>query len=246
MREAYRFEKNNLLITGVDIKSVGPTDEKTINLLRKSVQMAIEITTNSQEAAARHEANKLEQEARGKLEHQKIIDEAEVEKSKQKLLQMQIAAAALESTGEAKAVALGKAETDRIQSQSMVAKSKAEVDERRIVMESEIEQRKKKHELEMAHLAAKSALELKQKRALAQLEANRFSRMVQSIGRENLSLMARAGSKHDIQMLQALGIRSTLITDGSTPINLLTTADGLIGRTNASEAIASTMLEGNA
>jgi len=29
-------------------------------------------------------------------------------------------------------------------------------------------------------------------------------------------------------MLQALGMKSTLITDGNTPINLLTTASGLI------------------
>ena len=30
-------------------------------------------------------------------------------------------------------------------------------------------------------------------------------------------------------MLQALGLRSTLITDGSSPINLFNTAHGLVG-----------------
>jgi len=30
-------------------------------------------------------------------------------------------------------------------------------------------------------------------------------------------------------MLQALGMKSTLITDGNSPINLLTTATGLVG-----------------
>lgn len=30
-------------------------------------------------------------------------------------------------------------------------------------------------------------------------------------------------------MLQALGMKSTLITDGNTPINLFSTANGLIG-----------------
>ena len=30
-------------------------------------------------------------------------------------------------------------------------------------------------------------------------------------------------------MLQSLGLKSTLITDGSNPINLFTTAHGLIG-----------------
>ena len=32
-------------------------------------------------------------------------------------------------------------------------------------------------------------------------------------------------------MLQALGLKSTLITDGSTPLNLFNTAQGLIGGT---------------
>ena len=31
------------------------------------------------------------------------------------------------------------------------------------------------------------------------------------------------------KLLQSLGIKSTLITDGSTPINLFTTASGLLG-----------------
>ena len=32
-----------------------------------------------------------------------------------------------------------------------------------------------------------------------------------------------------VKMLQALGLKSTLITDGTTPINLFNTAQGLIG-----------------
>jgi len=32
-----------------------------------------------------------------------------------------------------------------------------------------------------------------------------------------------------VKMLQALGMKSTLITDGSSPINLFTTATGLVG-----------------
>jgi len=32
-----------------------------------------------------------------------------------------------------------------------------------------------------------------------------------------------------VKMLQALGLKSTLITDGSSPVNLFNTANGLIG-----------------
>lgn len=47
------FPQNNLIITSVDIQSVEPVDQRTRDALMKSVQLAIEITSNSQEAAAR-------------------------------------------------------------------------------------------------------------------------------------------------------------------------------------------------
>lgn len=54
VRELFRFNQNNLIITSIDIQSVEPVDQRTRDSLQKSVQLAIEITTNSQEAAARY------------------------------------------------------------------------------------------------------------------------------------------------------------------------------------------------
>ena len=51
-------------MTSVDIQSVEPVDQKTKDSLMKSVQLAIEITTNAQEATAKHEAQRIEQEAK--------------------------------------------------------------------------------------------------------------------------------------------------------------------------------------
>lgn len=53
VRPSLRFEQNKLVISSVDIQSVEPVDQRTRDALQKSVQLAIEITTNSQEAAAR-------------------------------------------------------------------------------------------------------------------------------------------------------------------------------------------------
>ena len=53
VRGEFRFPANNLVITSIDIQSVEPVDQRTRDALQKSVQLAIEITTNSQEAAAR-------------------------------------------------------------------------------------------------------------------------------------------------------------------------------------------------
>jgi major vault protein len=45
---------NNLHITQVDIQSIDPVEEETRLSLQKSVNMAFEIQTRSQEAAAQH------------------------------------------------------------------------------------------------------------------------------------------------------------------------------------------------
>ncbi|XP_052558218.1 major vault protein isoform X2 [Tympanuchus pallidicinctus] len=53
LREHLRFVPNGLVVTSVDIQSVEPVDQRTRDALQRSVQLAIEIATNSQEAAAR-------------------------------------------------------------------------------------------------------------------------------------------------------------------------------------------------
>lgn len=90
VRDRFEFKQNNLVITSIDIQSVEPVDQRTRESLQKSVQLAIEITTNSQEATAKHEAERLEQEAKGRLDRQKIHDEAEAEKAKRGLLELQV------------------------------------------------------------------------------------------------------------------------------------------------------------
>lgn len=76
----------------------------------------------------RHEAERLEQEAKGRLERQKITDEAEAERARKELLELQAQSAAVESTGQAKAEAQSRAEAARIEGEAAVqqAKLKAE------------------------------------------------------------------------------------------------------------------------
>ena len=57
MKDCFKFAANRLVITNVDIQSVEPVDQRTRDSLQKSVQLAIEITTNSQEASARSVLN---------------------------------------------------------------------------------------------------------------------------------------------------------------------------------------------
>jgi major vault protein len=140
VKDSFSFPANNLVITNIDIQSVEPVDQKTRDSLQKSVQLAIEITTKSQEAAARHEAERREQEARGRLERQKIQDEAEAEKSRAQLLFLQASSAAVESTGHAKAEAQARAEAAEIEGNAAVTQAKLKADALKIESEADLEQ----------------------------------------------------------------------------------------------------------
>uniref|UniRef100_A0A3Q2Q115 Major vault protein n=1 Tax=Fundulus heteroclitus TaxID=8078 RepID=A0A3Q2Q115_FUNHE len=229
VRPSYRFSQNNLVISSVDIQSVEPVDQRTRDALQKSVQLAIEITTNSQEATARHEAERLEQEARGKLERQKITDQAEAEKARKELLELEALSASVESTGAAKAEAQSQAEAARIRGEAAVNEAKLKAEAQRIEAEAELQRLAKAREQELGYKKEMDRLEVEKKERLAQLESQRFKEMMDSLGSETLKEIARAGPELQVKMLQSLGLKSTLITDGSTPINLFTTANGLLG-----------------
>ena len=73
---------------------------------------------------SRHEAERLEQKAKGALERQKITDEAEAERARKELLELQANSAAVESTGQAKAEAQSRAEAAKIEGQAAVEQAR--------------------------------------------------------------------------------------------------------------------------
>jgi len=226
------FPQNNLVVTSVDVQSVEPVDQRTRDALQKSVQLAIEITSNSQEAAARHEAERLEQESRGKLERQRIKDEAIAEEARKGLLELQIQLAALESTGQAKAEAQSQAESALITCQSAVERARLEAEAEGIRAEAEINRLKVAREAELEYLSKKNELELSRRKEEMDVETTFYLKRVEAIGSDNLRLIACAAPDRDVKMLRALNLKSTLITDGRTPVNLLDATSGLIGQTS--------------
>lgn len=230
VRSAFRFSANNLLITNIDIQSVEPVDQRTRDSLQKSVQLAIEITTKSQEAAARQESARLEQEAMGRLERQKISDEAEAERSRRQLIQLQAESAAVESTGQATAEARARAEAANIEGQAAVKQAQLSAEASKIKSEAELEQLRAKQIAEIEHQKALNALQVSKAKDLALIEAKKFGDVVDAIGAETIKSMAEAGPAMQAKLLQGLGLKSFLITDGNSPINLFNTASGLIGQ----------------
>ncbi len=115
--------------------------------MQEKYEANVQITTNSQEAAAKHEASRREQEAKGLLERQRIKDEADAEDVRKQLLELQALSAAVESTGQAKAEAQSRAESARIEGEAAVestGQAKAEAQSRaesaRIEGEAAVEQ----------------------------------------------------------------------------------------------------------
>ena len=229
IRKEFDFKQNNLVITSIDIQAVEPVDQRTRDSLQKSVQLAIEITTNSQEAAAKHEAERLEQEARGKLERQKIRDEAEAEKARRALLELQALSAAVESTGQAKAEAQSRAEAQKIEGEAAVEQARLKAQAVKIEADSELERLTQARNAELSFIKEQNLIEINKQTQMTEIETSKFKKMIDAIGAQTLRDMATAGPELQVKMLRALGLQSTLITDGSNPINLFNTANGLIG-----------------
>jgi major vault protein len=53
--------------------------------------------------------------------------------------------------------------------------------------------------------------------------------MVDSIGQETIIAMANSGPEQQAELLKGLGLQGFIMTDGNNPINLMNTANGLVG-----------------
>merc|ERR1719232_110655 len=178
VKNSITFSANNLVVTSVDVKSVDPVDQRTRDSLQKSVTLAIEITTQSQEAAARREAERIEQEAQGRLARQRILDDAEAEKARRELISLQAESSAVESTGQAKAEAIARAESTKIEAEAAVQAAKLKADALKIETESELERLKGAREADIKFAMEQNQLEVEKAERMARIEADKFNHLV--------------------------------------------------------------------
>jgi len=220
IRNRFAFNANNLVISNIDIQSVEPVDSRTRDALQKSVQLAIEITTRSQEATARHEAEKREQEARGELERQQIIDKAKAEAARKSLLELQAQSATVEATGAATADAKAQAARAEIRGNASVEQSKLSAKAAKIKAESELNEVKGEQEAEIAHQKALNELEVSRARDLAAIESSKFKKIVDTIGKDTLKAIAVAGPDMQEKLLGGLGLKSFSLSGPTSPLNM--------------------------
>jgi len=229
VRSSLRFRSNNLVITNIDIQSVEPVDSKTRDALQKSVQLAIEITTKSQEASARHEAERREQEARGQLERQKIDDEAGAEAARRELLELQSKSMIVESTGQATAEENARSAASKIEGEAKVKQATQVAEAQTTISTNKLSLLCEEQEADIEYQRDLNKLEITKAQQLADIEAMKFKAIVDAIGANTLQRIAESGPALQKKTLQGLGLKSFVITDGSTPINLFNGAGGQIG-----------------
>jgi len=229
IRNRFEFAANALVITNIDIQGVEPVDESTRLSLQKSVQLAIQITTSSQEARAKHDAHREEEAAKGALERQRLMNEAQAESEKKKLLQLKAESAAVETSGQATAEARALAEARQIEGEAQVKQAELKAAATKIETQARLDALRMEQELEVANRRVLDALEVERAEKLAEIETKKFSDTVDAIGAGTIAEMARAGPEMQAKLLQGLGLKGYLVTDGKSPINLLGTAQGLIG-----------------
>lgn len=224
-----KFAANNLLVTNVDVQSVEPVEQRTRDALQKSVQLAIEISTSSQEALANHEALREEQIAEGKLNCQKIRDQSQAEVERKELVELRAKTAAAESTGQAKAEAIARAEAALIKGTAARKQAELRAQASSIRVKAQIEQLKMRQAQELDHKKALDNLEIEKAEKEAKIESEKFAAIVEAIGADTIEAIAQAGPEMQAKLLEGLGLQGFLVTDGTSPINLFNTANGLVG-----------------
>ncbi|KAJ9443045.1 Major vault protein [Diplonema papillatum] len=232
VRDRFEFPANRLVIVNVDIQSVEPVDQRTRDSLQKSVQLAIEIMTKSQEAAARHRAEREAQKANSELERRKLRDSSESEAQKKEFLKLQAENEAIEATGQARAEAEARAEAMIIEANSELEQANLKADAQRITAQADLEMLTGKNKSALDYQKRADDIEVTKVSKLSQIEADKFAATMEAIGPETVLAMAKAGPELQAQLLEGLGLKGYLITDGNSPINLFNTAGGMIGGAN--------------
>eukprot|EP00010_Vexillifera_abyssalis_P000342 CAMPEP_0201552430 /NCGR_PEP_ID=MMETSP0173_2-20130828/16305_1 /ASSEMBLY_ACC=CAM_ASM_000268 /TAXON_ID=218659 /ORGANISM="Vexillifera sp., Strain DIVA3 564/2" /LENGTH=830 /DNA_ID=CAMNT_0047962917 /DNA_START=37 /DNA_END=2529 /DNA_ORIENTATION=+ len=230
VNDTFSFLQNHLNITNIDIKAVEPVDHRTRDMLQRSVQLAIDITTKSVQLDAQQRANREAQAAKGELDNLKIINATEVEKANRRLIELNVECTTSKAKGQAIAEATAKSAAATLDAQSTVdcANLRAEAREKSYL--AEVEAKKNRNLIEINYQKEMNLLKTEKARKLAEIEAEKFEALIKSIGADTIAEIARAGPEMQAQLLQGLGLQSFLITDGNSPINLFETANGLIGQ----------------
>mmetsp|Transcript_3875 Transcript_3875/g.8144 ORF Transcript_3875/g.8144 Transcript_3875/m.8144 type:complete len:829 (-) Transcript_3875:38-2524(-) len=229
IRDRFVFPENSLVVTNVDIQGLEPVDPKTRISLQNAVTLAIEISSKAVEQNARHIAERLNQEAEGQLKRQEIEDATREEEERIKLAQLKGESDQIRREGSAIAEAKAEAEANKILLTAAVEAAEKQAQAVRLYRQADLDHENLKVEQEIAYQRAINELEISKARALAEIESEKFKKTIGAIGAETLVALSEAGPKVQAEMLESLGLSGYILMDTDNPVNLFSTAQGLLG-----------------
>ncbi len=115
-----------------------------------------------------------------------------------------------------------------IEGEANVKQARLKAEALAIEGDAELAQVTRRQEADLEYQSKVSELEITKSRESAAIESQKFKNIVDAIGAETIKSIAQAGPEMQAKLLQGLGLNGFLITDGSSPINLFQTANGMI------------------
>jgi len=223
-----KFSSNNLVIINVDIQTQEPCDPKTRENLSKSTNLSINSINKMQKMDAEHKQKMFAEGSKGRLGLQKLEDDTHAERQNIEYLRKKVETEAVKSTGREVATAKATAKSNEIRGESTVEEAKLKVQALQIEVMSALIQEEEDLQEEIKRKEQNVDVLLDKLEKITKIEVDEFRKTVKAIGRETIISMAKAGPKVQAKLLESLGIKSFLITDGKNPINLFNTAKGII------------------
>merc|ERR1712146_474549 len=98
----------------------------------------------------------------------------------------------------------------------------------KIEFEAEQMQLELRRNTELKHKRELNEAEIAKAEELAEIEAKKFTELVKAITPETIQAIAAAGPEMQAKLLQGLGLKGFVVTDGNSPINLFNTAQGMV------------------
>lgn len=226
----YLFPENDFKVMECDVKSQSIKDEEIREKLKNNTSMAIELKTRANELKYELQRKTIEEESKGKLVLQKLKDETRAADAQINLQRLKAQSDAIKEVGEKIAAAKAQSEGSRIKGDAV--KSQAEFNASAYDIETEmIISGLQMQNAEIYDKQRETDEMLVDKtRKTSEIETQKFKQLVGAIGRETILAMSKSGPENRAKLLKGLGLEGYLVTDGKTPINLFSAANGLVSQ----------------
>ena len=165
---------------------------------------------------------------------QKLKDETRAADAQINLQRLKAESDAIKEVGEKIAAAKAQSEGSRIKGDS--AKSQAEFNASAYDIETETIISGLKLQNEEIYEKQREAddMLIQKTHKTSEIESQKFKQLVKAIGRDAILAMSKSGPENRAKLLKGLGLEGYLVTDGKTPINLFSAANGLVAQNNPS------------